>query len=150
MQQTLQCYMHHTCNKHPIRCLTYCCAALRTVAPGRSFFRDLDRDGDGRVTLDDMKAAMRQRNLPEHYACEFVETARGGRWWSNSIRCANPLHPSVFLPAVSLSISTSTHFSLGERMLQGQPHNTPPAGPCHPHPLPPFKWKPTSARGKVV
>ena len=35
-----------------------------------------------------MKAAMRARNLPERYAQDFIRTARGGRWWSQSIACA--------------------------------------------------------------
>ncbi len=53
--------------------------------PGKAFFQELDRDGDQRVTLDDLKAAMRRRNLPEQFAVEFLRTARGNRWWSNSI-----------------------------------------------------------------
>lgn len=52
---------------------------------GRAFFQELDRDGDERVTLDDLKAAMRHRNLPEQFAVEFLRAARGNRWWSNSI-----------------------------------------------------------------
>ncbi len=36
----------------------------------------MDHDRDGRVSLDDMKAAMRQRNLPERYAHDFVLGAR--------------------------------------------------------------------------
>ena len=55
---------------------------------GKEFFDSLDRDADGRVSLDDMRAAMRARNLPERYAQDFIRTARGGRWWSHSITCA--------------------------------------------------------------
>ena len=55
---------------------------------GREFFDSLDRDRDGEVSLDDMKAAMRARNLPERYAKDFIRTARGSRWWSQSIKCA--------------------------------------------------------------
>lgn len=55
--------------------------------PGREFFDSLDRNADGRVSLDDLKVAMRQRNLPDRYAQDFVRSARGGRWWSQSITC---------------------------------------------------------------
>ena len=50
------------------------------------FFEELDRDRDERVTVDDMKLAMRKRNLPDEFATKFIESARGNRWWSNSVR----------------------------------------------------------------
>ncbi|CAD7705384.1 unnamed protein product [Ostreobium quekettii] len=56
-----------------------------TEEEGVKFFEELDRDGDGKVSLEDMKVAMRKRKLPEIYAREFVHRARGGRWWSKTI-----------------------------------------------------------------
>lgn len=61
------------------------------VFAGRLFFRDLDKDGDGRVSMEDMKSAMRARKLPEAYAHEFIKRARGGKWWSRSIGWATSL-----------------------------------------------------------
>ena len=55
---------------------------------GKMLFKELDRDGDGRLTVDDMKAAMRRRNLPEDYGKQFINEARQSRWWQNSIGCA--------------------------------------------------------------
>ena len=52
------------------------------------FFAQLDRDGDGRVTVDDLKHYIAKINLSPDYAVEFVNRARGGRWWSSSITCA--------------------------------------------------------------
>jgi len=66
------------------------------ASAGREFFDSLDRNADGRVSLDDLKAAMRQRNLPERYAQDFVRSARGGRWWSQSITCALWRHLTAF------------------------------------------------------
>ena len=66
---------------------------------GVKFFEELDRDADGKVSLEDMKVAMRKRKLPEKYAHEFVHRARGGRWWSNTIRylphSANEVSPAA-------------------------------------------------------
>jgi Ca2+-binding EF-hand superfamily protein len=50
-----------------------------------AFFDLLDRDGDGKVTVDDLKDCLRKRNLPVDYAQQFIERARGGRWWASSI-----------------------------------------------------------------
>ncbi|GMH35620.1 hypothetical protein BSKO_03488 [Bryopsis sp. KO-2023] len=56
-----------------------------TEEEGKKFFDELDSDGDGRVSLDDMKVAMRKRKLPEKYAYEFLRRARGPKWWNKSI-----------------------------------------------------------------
>lgn len=50
-----------------------------------AFFALLDKDGDGKVTVDDLKECLRKHNLPSDYAHQFIERARGGRWWGNSI-----------------------------------------------------------------
>lgn len=47
-----------------------------TEAEGRRFFEELDRDGDGQVTLEDLEVAMRKRKLPRRYAKEFMSRAR--------------------------------------------------------------------------
>lgn len=59
---------------------------------GRAFFRELDGDGDGRVSADDVKKALRARNLPGKRAHDFISAARGGRWWMQKIGCL-PLLP---------------------------------------------------------
>lgn len=52
---------------------------------GRAFFDELDRDGDGRIKSEDVKAALRARNLPERLAGDFIRSARGGRWWASTV-----------------------------------------------------------------
>ena len=68
---------------------TDCCA-------GRSFFTKVDEDGDNKITVEEVKKVMRQRKLPESYATQFISAARGGRWWSNSIRCVTIAPHHVF------------------------------------------------------
>ncbi|KAK3251022.1 hypothetical protein CYMTET_39633 [Cymbomonas tetramitiformis] len=55
-----------------------------TEEEGRRFFKELDQDADGRVTLEDLKVAMRRRNLPERYANLFMRRAKAS-WFRNSI-----------------------------------------------------------------
>ncbi|KAI8539841.1 hypothetical protein RHMOL_Rhmol09G0214500 [Rhododendron molle] len=47
-----------------------------TESEGRRFFEELDRDGDGQVTLEDLEIAMRKRKLPQRYAREFMSRTR--------------------------------------------------------------------------
>lgn len=47
-----------------------------TEMEGRRFFEELDRDGDGQVTLEDLEIAMRKRKLPRRYAREFLRRTR--------------------------------------------------------------------------
>lgn len=47
-----------------------------TQSEGRRFFEELDRDGDGQVTLEDLEVAMRKRKLPRRYAHEFMRRTR--------------------------------------------------------------------------
>jgi Ca2+-binding EF-hand superfamily protein len=56
-----------------------CCAAA-----GKRFFEELDRDGDGQVTLEDLEVAMRKRRLPKRYARDFLRRTRSN-FFSKSI-----------------------------------------------------------------
>ncbi|KAK4366492.1 hypothetical protein RND71_014372 [Anisodus tanguticus] len=47
-----------------------------TEAEGKRFFEELDRDGDGQVTMEDLEIAMRKRKLPKRYAHELMCRAR--------------------------------------------------------------------------
>uniref|UniRef100_A0A7S0RE80 EF-hand domain-containing protein n=1 Tax=Pyramimonas obovata TaxID=1411642 RepID=A0A7S0RE80_9CHLO len=55
-----------------------------TEYQGRLFFNELDEDGDGRLKIDDLKRAMRSRNLPESYAHSFMRRAKRNHF-TNSI-----------------------------------------------------------------
>lgn len=61
------------------------CSTDRWSRADASFFALLDRDSDGKVTVDDLKECLRKHNLPGDYAHKFIERARGGRWWASSI-----------------------------------------------------------------
>lgn len=58
---------------------------LRPSPADKEFFKALDRNSDGKVGVDDLKDFLQQRNLPDGYAHQFVNRARGMRWWSPEI-----------------------------------------------------------------
>lgn len=55
-----------------------------TEVEGKRFFEELDRDGDGQVTLEDLEVAMRKRRLPRKYARDFLRRTRSN-FFSKSI-----------------------------------------------------------------
>ncbi|CAG9466256.1 unnamed protein product [Pedinophyceae sp. YPF-701] len=48
-------------------------------------FQSLDSDGDGEVTIDDLKYAASRRGLPEEYARILMRAGRKGQWWRTSL-----------------------------------------------------------------
>lgn len=51
---------------------------------GKRFFEELDRDGDGQVTLEDLEVAMKNRRLPRRYARDLLRRTRSN-YFSKSI-----------------------------------------------------------------
>ncbi|KAM7492135.1 hypothetical protein LguiA_035056 [Lonicera macranthoides] len=47
-----------------------------TESAGVQLFEELDRDGDSQVNFEDLEVALRNRNLPQRYAHEFMRSAR--------------------------------------------------------------------------
>jgi hypothetical protein len=61
-----------------------------TALAGKRFFDELDQDGDGRINVNDLKRAMKSRNLPEDYAFSFMDRAK-----------RNPFARSIGYPSAS-------------------------------------------------
>lgn len=79
---------------------------------GRRFFEELDRDGDGQVTLEDLEVAMRNRKLPRKYAREFLRRARGHLFsksfgWKQFLSLMEQKEPTILRAYTSLCLSKS-------------------------------------------
>ncbi|XP_073123836.1 uncharacterized protein [Henckelia pumila] len=83
-----------------------------TEAEGKRFFQELDRDGDGQVTLEDLEVAMRKRKLPKRYALEFMRRARSQLFlksfgWKQFLSLMEQKEPTILRAYTSLCLSKS-------------------------------------------
>lgn len=83
-----------------------------TEAEGKRFFVELDRDGDGQVTLEDLEVAMRKRKLPKRYAHEFMRRARSHLFsksfgWKQFLSLMEQKEPTILRAYTSLCLSKS-------------------------------------------
>ncbi|KAK8546183.1 hypothetical protein V6N12_026980 [Hibiscus sabdariffa] len=83
-----------------------------TESEGRRFFEELDRDGDGQVTLDDLEVAMRKRKLPQRYAREFMRRTRSHLFsksfnWKQFLSLMEQKEPTILRAYTSLCLSKS-------------------------------------------
>ncbi|XP_011031797.1 PREDICTED: uncharacterized protein LOC105130811 [Populus euphratica] len=83
-----------------------------TEAEGRRFFEELDRDGDGQVTLEDLEIALRKRKLPRKYAREFMHRTRSHLFsksfgWKQFLSLMEQKEPTILRAYTSLCLSKS-------------------------------------------
>ncbi|CAI0442852.1 unnamed protein product [Linum tenue] len=83
-----------------------------TESEGRRFFEELDRDGDGQVTLEDLEMAMRKRKLPRNYARDFMRRARNHLFsksfgWKQFLSLMEQREPTILRAYTSLCLSKS-------------------------------------------
>lgn len=82
------------------------------IPTGRRFFEELDRDGDGQVTLEDLEIAMKKRNLPPKYAREFMQRARSHLFaksfgWKQFLSLMEQKEPTILRAYTSLCLNQS-------------------------------------------
>ncbi|XVE68957.1 hypothetical protein DITRI_Ditri09bG0111800 [Diplodiscus trichospermus] len=92
-----------------------------TESEGRRFFEELDRDGDGQVTLEDLEVAMRRRKLPLRYAREFMRRTRSNLFsksfsWKQFLSLMEQKEPTILRAYTSLCLSESGTLQKSEMM----------------------------------
>ncbi|KAL6565331.1 hypothetical protein OROGR_002282 [Orobanche gracilis] len=83
-----------------------------TEIKGKRFFLELDRDGDGQVTLEDLEVAMRKRKLPKRYAHEFMRRTKSHLFskslgWKQFLSLMEQKEPTILRAYTSLCLSKS-------------------------------------------
>ncbi|XP_072997994.1 uncharacterized protein [Typha latifolia] len=79
---------------------------------GKRFFEELDRDGDGLVTLEDLEIAMRKRRLPRRYARDFLRRTRSNLFsksigWKQFLSLMEQKEPTILRAYTTLCLSKS-------------------------------------------
>ncbi|RVW25463.1 S-adenosylmethionine mitochondrial carrier protein [Vitis vinifera] len=97
----------HT-HKHPLPVV----GEQELLGQGRRFFEELDRDGDGQVTLEDLEVAMRSRKLPRRYAREFMRRTRSHLFsksfgWKQFLSFMEQKEPTILRAYTTLCLSKS-------------------------------------------
>ncbi|KAK1421252.1 hypothetical protein QVD17_23442 [Tagetes erecta] len=83
-----------------------------TEAEGRRFFEELDRDGDGQVTLEDLEVAIRKRKLPRKYAHDLMRRTRRHLFsksfgWQQFLSLMEQKEPTILRAYTSLCLTKS-------------------------------------------